>query len=44
MLEEWLRRTPWYEAQPGETAVWSNEQVQGVVRAPIQWVNTRVQL
>jgi cytochrome P450 len=42
LLEEWLRRIPWFETQPGQTAVWSNGQVQGVVRAPIQWINASV--
>jgi len=44
MLEEWLRRIPRFGAQPGETALWSNGQVQGVVRAPIQWNNSQVRL
>jgi hypothetical protein len=42
LLEEWLRRIPRFEAQPGQPAAWSNGQVQGVVRAPIQWINTSV--
>jgi cytochrome P450 len=42
LLEEWLRRIPRFEAQPGETADWSNGQVQGVVRVPIQWINASV--
>jgi cytochrome P450 len=42
LLEEWLRRIPRFEAQPGQTAVWSNGQVQGVIRVPIRWINTGV--
>lgn len=37
MLEEWLRRIPVFEPQPGEEVTWSNGQVQGVVRVPIQF-------
>ena len=37
LLEEWLRRIPRFEAQPGQRARWSNGQVQGVVRVPIQF-------
>jgi cytochrome P450 len=37
MLEEWLRRIPRFEPQPGEAVTWSNGQVQGVVRVPIQF-------
>ena len=35
LLEEFLRRIPDFEPQDGASPLWSNGQVQGVVRAPI---------
>ncbi|WP_375476297.1 cytochrome P450 [uncultured Jatrophihabitans sp.] len=37
LLEEFLRRIPKFEAQPGAESLWSNGQVQGVVKAPIRF-------
>lgn len=41
MLEEWLRRIPEFEPQPGAKAVWSNGQVQGVIAVPLQFPKGR---
>jgi cytochrome P450 len=37
LLEEWTRRIPTFEPQPGAQAEWSNGQVQGVIKCPIQF-------
>jgi cytochrome P450 len=37
LLEEFLRRIPDFEPQDGASPLWSNGQVQGVVRAPIKF-------
>jgi hypothetical protein len=43
LLEEFLRRIPEFEPRPGASPLWSNGQVQGVVRAPITFPKGRVE-